>query len=261
VSAAIGVFTVIRGQAFAGHALADVSTAGGSGALLVAVSPVAGFVGLGVIGGALMDLIGVRRIRGRDLATGTVLGAALGLAALFLHLSTTSTASTGGAQQILFGSIFSISSATVVVVAVLASAALGLLAYIYRPLLLSSVSDEVAAARGVPLRTVGMCFMVCLSVGVGLSAIATGAILSTAMLIGPSATALRLTRRVSHAILLAGAIGIAGAWLGVLLAYDSYYWGSSHQGVPVSFFIVSLYLLAYLLAGLVFERGSKARVL
>jgi zinc/manganese transport system permease protein len=227
-----------------------VSAAGGSAAFLVAVNPVAGFVGFGVLGGVVMDLIGVRRVRGRDLATGTVLGAALGLAALFLHLSTTSTATTGGAQQILFGSIFSISSGTAPVAAGLAAVSLALLAAVYRPLLLSSVSDEVAAARGVPVRAVGMCFMACLAVAVGLSAIAVGAILSTAMLVGPAATALRLTRSVTHAILAACAIGIAGAWLGVWLAYDSYYWGSSHQGCPVSFFIVGLYFLGYLGSGL-----------
>jgi zinc/manganese transport system permease protein len=250
VSAVVGVFTVMRGQSFAGHALTDVSAAGGSGAFLIGVNPVAGFVGFGVLGGVVMDLIGVRRVRGRDLATGTVLGGALGLAALFLHLATTSTAATGGAQQILFGSIFSTSSGTVPVVAGLAAVSLGLLAVVYRPLLLSSVSDEVAAARGVPIRAVGMCFMACLAVAVGLSAIAVGAILSTAMLVGPAATALRLTKRVAHAMMAACAIGIAGAWLGVLLAYDSYYWGASHQGVPVSFFIVSAYFVAYLGSGL-----------
>lgn len=257
VSAVVGVFTVIRGQAFAGHALTDVSTAGGSGAFLIGLNPVAGFVGLGVVGGVIMDLIGARRVRGRDLATGTVLGAALGLAALFLHLSTTSTARTGGPQQILFGSIFSSSNRTVEVVAILGAVSLLLLAVVYRPLLLSSVSDEVAAARGVPIRLVGICFMVCLAVAVGLSAIAIGSILATAMLIGPAATALRLTRRVAYAILAACAIGIAGAWIGVLLAYDSYYWGASHEGFPVSFFIVGVYFLAYLASGL----RSRRRVL
>ena len=55
-----------------------------------------------------MDMIGVRRVRGRDLATGIVLGAAIGLAALFLYLDTTTSATTGATQQILFGSIFTV---------------------------------------------------------------------------------------------------------------------------------------------------------
>ena len=76
VSAVTGVFTVLRGQSFGGHALGDVSAAGGSGALLIGLSPLAGFVGLGIGGAAVMDVIGVQRLRGRDLATGIVLGAA-----------------------------------------------------------------------------------------------------------------------------------------------------------------------------------------
>jgi zinc/manganese transport system permease protein len=35
LSAVIGVFTILRGQSFAGHALADLSSAGGAAALLL----------------------------------------------------------------------------------------------------------------------------------------------------------------------------------------------------------------------------------
>jgi zinc/manganese transport system permease protein len=246
VSAVVGVFTVLRGQSFAGHSLADVSTAGGSGAFLVGLSPVVGFVGLGVVGAAVMDLIGVQRVRGRDLATGIVLGASTGLAALFLYLDTTTSATTGATQHILFGSIFTITPGTIPIVVGFSAVALGAIALLYRPLLLISVSDDVAAARGVPVRAVGLLFMGALAVAVGLSSLAIGAILSTALLIGPAATALRITTRVGSALLVACAIGVGGTWIGVLLAYDSSSWGSSHDGLPVSFFIVTVLFVAYL---------------
>ena len=92
--------------------------------------------------------------------------------------------------------------------------------------------------------------MLALAVSVGLSSLAIGAILSTALLIGPAAAALRLTKRVAWALVVACLIGVAATWLGVLLAYDSYYWGSSHQGLPVSFFIVAVIFAAYLASGL-----------
>lgn len=259
VSGIVGVFTVLRGQSFAGHALTDVSTAGGSGALLIGLSPLLGFVGFGLLGAGTMDAIGVQRVRGRDLATGVVLGAATGFAALFLYLDTTSGATTGATQQILFGSIFTIDPTTIPIVVLFSVVALGIIAFIYRPLLLASTNADIAAARGVPVRLVGLAFMAALAVAVGLSALAIGAILSTALLIGPAAAALRLTSRTGAALIAAATIGVAVTWLGVLLAYDSYYWGADHAGFPVSFFIVALCFVAYLLSGLPAVRRRSDR--
>jgi zinc/manganese transport system permease protein len=261
VSAVVGVFTVIRGQSFGGHALTDVSTAGGSGALLVGMSPLAGFVAGGVLGAGVMETIGVRQARGRDLATGIVLGASTGLAALFLYLDTTAGATSGAAQRILFGSIFVIDASTIPYVIALGALALMLVAALYRPLLLSSVSTEIAVAKGVAVRLVGALYMLALALSVGLSSLAIGTILSTALLIGPAATALRLTTRMGWAVLLASVLGVASTWLGILLAYDSYSWGSARNGWPVSFFIVAIVFVGYLLARLspVRRRSSSSR--
>jgi zinc/manganese transport system permease protein len=259
VSAVVGVFTVLRGQSFAGHSLADVSTAGGSGSLLLGFSPLTGFLWGGILGALAMDLIGVQRVRGRDVATGVVLGAATGLAALFLYLDTTSQAVTGATQQVLFGSIFTVDSSTVPVVAVSGLLALGLIGFIFRPLLLSSLSIETAAARGVRVRLVGSLFMVALAAAVALSALAIGAILSTALLIGPAASALRLTRRFGWSIGLAALLGVGTTWLGIVFAYDSYYWGVSQTGLPVSFCVVALVVLVYLASGLPALRHRSVR--
>ncbi|MGH3289442.1 MAG: metal ABC transporter permease, partial [Streptosporangiaceae bacterium] len=87
-SAVVGVFTVTRGQSFAGHSLADIATTGGSGAFLIGINQFWGYLAFGAGAAAFMEMIGIQRRRGRDVATGVVLGAALGLAALFLYLGT-----------------------------------------------------------------------------------------------------------------------------------------------------------------------------
>jgi zinc/manganese transport system permease protein len=250
VSGIVGVLTVMRGQSFAGHALTDVATTGGSGAFFFNFSPLIGFLGAGVLGAGAMDLVGVERLRGRDIATGIVLGFATGLAALFLYLDATKNATTGVSQQILFGSIFTLDSSTIPLVAIMSVITLGVLALIYRPLLLSSISPDLAAARGIRVRLVGVLFMLTLAVAVGLSSIAIGSVLSTALLIGPAATALRVTRNLRTALVVASALGVVATWLGVVLAYDSFYWFPSSQGLPVSFFIVALIFLSYLCSGL-----------
>lgn len=244
VSAVVGTFTVLRGQSFAGHALSDIGSAGGSAAVLAGVPTLAGFVAFNVAAAGVMELIGIRRPRGRDLATGIVLGASLGLAALFLYEDTISSTTTGATVNVLFGSIFTISSGIVPVVAGLGVVSLGLLALLYRPLVLSSLSDELAAARGVRVRLVGAGYLLALALAVSLSAVTIGAILSTALLVGPAASALRLTRRLWSAIAVAAAVGVGATWVGILVAYDSADFDGG-TGFPVSFCIVAAVLLAY----------------
>jgi zinc/manganese transport system permease protein len=246
-SGVIGVFTVIRGQSFAGHSLADVATTGGSGAFLVGLNQFWGFLAAGIAAAALMEGIGVQRRRGRDVATGVVLGAALGAAALFLYLGTLRTSTTGASFTVLFGSIFVISPDTVPALIASGIIALVVVALLTRVLLLSSLSSDLARAKGVPVRIVGMVYLAALAVSVSLAAVAIGAVLSTALLIGPSATALRVAKSPGWAMAASALTGVAATWIGIVLAYDSYYWPPHGHGWPVSFFVVTLVLVGYLL--------------
>ena len=259
VSGIVGTFTVMRGQSYAGHALGDISATGGSASFLIGISPLWGFAGTSVVAAGVMDMIGVRRPRGRDLATGIVRGAGLGLAALFLYWDTTRTSTTGAPVTILFGSIFTIGSSMIPVIALFSLVAVGIVAVLYRPLLLSSVSTDLAVVRGVPVRVAGALCLVAIALAVSLSAITIGAILSTALLVGPAATALRLTSRPGLMLTWSAVIGVAATWLGVLLAYDSYYWPPTGRGWPVSFFVVVLILIFYLLAQFAGRSAHESR--
>lgn len=254
-SGVIGVFTVIRGQSFAGHSLSDVATTGGAGAFLAGINQFWGFLITGAVAALLMEGIGVQRRRGRDVATGVVLGGALGAAALFLYLGTLRTATTGASFTILFGSIFVVSPDTVPAVIAAGLVALATTALLARPLLLTALSPDIARTRHVSVRLVGIAYLMALAVDVSLSAVAIGAVLSTALLIGPAATALRLVKSPVKAMIVAAASGLAATWIGVLLAYDSFYWPPHGHGWPVSFFVVTLVLAGYLATYL----ASKAR--
>jgi zinc/manganese transport system permease protein len=257
VSAVIGVFTIIRGQSFAGHALADVSSAGGAASFLLGVNPMFGFLGMAVLAAGAMELLGIRRARERDLVTGIVLGAGLGLTALLLYFDVTSRSTTGAAISVMFGSMFAI-PATIIpaALAVGAGVMLGVMA-IYRPLLLSSLDAGLAEVQGINVRLVGLLHLLMLSLAVTLSAMTIGAILSTALLIGPAAAALRLTRRPGIAIGVAALIGLGSVSGGILLSYDSYDWTPGHDW-PVSFFIVTLIFAIYLLTAVPGWRARKA---
>jgi zinc/manganese transport system permease protein len=254
VSAFVGVVTLMRGQAFAGHALSDLAASGGSAAFLVGAPPVAGFLGIGLLGAASMEVVGVQKARDRDLATGIVLGAGLGLAALFLYLDASLHSTTGAAISVLFGSVFAIAPSTAPFVAIAALVAVVPLVVWFRPLLLATVDADLARVSGIRVRWMGVLHLVALAVAVALSSVSVGAILSTALLIGPAAASSRLARRPGTAIAVAAAISIGAVVLGIVLAYDSFYWSANQTGWPVSFFVVVAVLAAYLVARLI-DRG------
>ena len=52
---------------------------------------------------------------------------------------------------------------------------------------------------------------------------------------------------VRAAVIGLGLIGTAATWLGILLAYDSYYWPPHGRGWPVSFFVVAIVVLGYVI--------------
>ncbi|MDE2238330.1 MAG: metal ABC transporter permease [Rhodospirillales bacterium] len=246
---ALGLFTVLRGQAFAGHALADVSSAGGAGSLLFGISPLLGFLLFGVAGVAGLEILQPRRAAGRDEAAGILLGAGLGGTALLLHFCVTTHGAAGTAQAVMFGAMFSTPSDTALWSCLLAGGCLAVLALIARPLLLASLDEELARVAGVRLRALGLVFLLLLALGVTLAAMTVGAILATALLIGPAAAGLRLARGPLAAALLSMALGLAACWGGIVLAYESYGWIPGRTW-PVSFFIVALLLLFYAAAGL-----------
>jgi zinc/manganese transport system permease protein len=261
VSGLVGVFTVVRGQSFAGHALADLGAVGGSAAFLLGVSQLWGFVVAGLIAAGLMELVGVKRAQGRDVATGIVFGFGLGLTALFLYWDTTIANSSNAAISVLFGSLFVIDPGLVPLILGLGAVACLIIVVIYRWLLTDSLSQDLAAVRHIPVRLTGVLFLVALALAVELSALSIGAILSTALLIGPAATALRLTTRIGVAAIVAPLLGVGSAWLGILISYDSYYWFDSGHSWPVSFCIVAVVLLVYLASGLRRVRRERPGVL
>lgn len=248
VSAVVGVFTVMRGQSFAGHALADISSAGGSASLLLGVPALAGFLAMAALGAGGMEIIGARQIRERDLVTGIVLGAGLGLTALFLYLDISMTSASGAANTVMFGSMFAIAPSTVPLALGVGAVAVAVSAVLYRPLLLIAIDPDLAAIRGVNARLLGLVHLLVLAIAVALSAMTIGAILSTALLIGPAAAALRVATRPVWAIVLAVMIGLVATWGGIALAYDSFYWTPGH-GWPVSFFVVVIVFVSYMAAG------------
>jgi zinc/manganese transport system permease protein len=237
MAAPVGFFLVLRGQTFAGHALAHVGFTGATAAVLLGAPPLGGMILATVASGVGMGLLG-EKLAARDVAIGIVLALAMGLGLLFLHFFT---AYATQATALLFGNVLAVDTATLWTLAVLCVVVLGWLAVIARPLLFASLQPELAEARGVNLRLYSVLFLALVALATAAAAQIVGVLLVFALMVGPAAGAQRLTGRVGAGVALAAGLALAQAWLGVALAYWTDW--------PTSFWITALAAAVYLLAG------------
>ncbi len=244
VAGLVGYFLVLRGQTFAGHALSHVGFAGATGAVLVGVSPLAGLIAVAVAAGVGMGIMG-ERLAQRDVAIGIVLSFSLGLGLLFLHFYTSFASA---ASALLFGNVLAVDRETVWVLLALGILCVGALAIIARPLLFASLQPELAEARGVPLRALGALFLALVGLATAECAQIVGVLLVFALMVGPAATAQRLTTGIGQGLALSAGLALAEAWLGLTLAF--------YTDWPTSFWICTLSAAVYLLAGLPALRRS-----
>ena len=236
LSGAVGYFLVLRGQSFAGHALAHVGFTGAAGAFLVGVAPLWGLLAMTLAGGVAMGLIG-ERLAQRDVAIGVVLAVSLGVGLLFLHFYTSAAATPGA---LLFGNVLAVAPGTVWILFALSVVSLAGLAVISRPLLFASLMPELAEAKGVSLRLYGVLFLIIVALATAGCAQIVGVLLVFALMVGPAAAAQLLTARLGRGVALSMAFALLAAWAGIALAYFTDW--------PASFWISALSGLLYLLA-------------
>jgi len=241
-SGLVGYFLVVRSQVFTADALSHVTFTGALAALAFGVDVRIGLFASVIAVSLLLSALG-REGRADDVVVGSVFVWILGLGVLFLSLFTASRAasnSTGGVAA-LFGSIFGLSDSAVrTAVVVSAMVAVGVVT-IARPLLFASLDEAVARAQGVPVRAIGVGFVLAVGVTAAEAAQAVGALLLLGLLATPGAAALRLTARPYRAFVFSAAIAVGCTWVGLVASYHV-------PKLPPSFSIIAALTAAYVVA-------------
>jgi len=234
VAGLVGFFVVLRGSAFVAHAVPNGSFAGAAGASLIGVSTL---VGLGVFSLLGAFGIGVLGRRGRhDVVTALALVMMLGLGALFLSMSVEYAPEI---ESLLFGEVLGISSNQLAPTAALALVCVAAIAFLYRPLLLSSVLAEVGEAHGVSAFRMELSFLAVVALASTMTVPVVGTLLIFSLMIGAPAAARSFTDRPLIAMGLSVAIALVTVWSAIAASYETNY--------PVGFFVGTISAAAYAL--------------
>ncbi|MBQ9687907.1 MAG: metal ABC transporter permease [Aeriscardovia sp.] len=224
----IGYFVIARKSTFAAHAVAHIGIPGATGAVLLGL-PVSLGMGVFALAGSLVIGILGKKASKREVATGTILAFALGLGLMLARLST---AASQQLQSILFGSILTVTNSQLITFLIFDVLLLIITAVIYRPLLFTSVDEQVAQAKGLHTQALNLVFMALLAGSVTIAVQAVGTLLIFALLVTPSASANAMARSPRSAIVLSTVICFVSIMLGLLL--------SAMFPTPPSFAIVTV---------------------
>ena len=181
----IGPVVIMRDLAFAVHGTAELAFTGAAAGLVAADDPLLGALLGSIVVATAVGFLG-NRVRERNSAIGVILAFGLGVGVYLLSLyKGFATAAT----NILFGQIFGVSPGQITLLTAIAVGVLIAMVLLYRPLLFASVDPELAEARGVRTRLVGLLFVYVLALTVTEAAQVVGTLLVLSLAITPAAAA------------------------------------------------------------------------
>ncbi|WP_078281892.1 metal ABC transporter permease [Mycobacteroides franklinii] len=231
----VGPFVVMRQMSFAVHGSSELSLTGAAAALLAGANVGTGALLGSVVAAILFGVLG-QRTKDRDSSIGVVMAFGLGLAVLFIHLYP---GRTGTNFALLTGQIVGVGYSGLLMLVVVSIVVGAVLALTYRPMLFATVDPDVAEARGVPVRTLGIVFAALVGLTAAQGVQIVGALLVMSLLITPAAAAARITSSPARAIGLSIVFAEIAAIGGIVL--------SLAPGVPISVFVTMIAVAIYLL--------------
>ncbi|MFF8973483.1 metal ABC transporter permease [Streptomyces sp. NPDC014995] len=229
-----GVFVIMRDLPFAVHGISELSFAGASAALLLGTNIVVGSITGSIVAAATIGVLGTRA-RDRNSAIGILMPFGLGLGVLFLALYKGRAANKFG---LLTGQIVAVDTPQTTWLLGTSAVVLVALAVMWRPLVFASTDPDVAEARGVPVRTLSVAFMIVLGLAVALSVQVVGALLVLSLVVTPAAAAARVTASPVLLPVLSVVFAVVSIEGGILLALGS--------SIPISPYVTTISFALYL---------------
>jgi zinc/manganese transport system permease protein len=237
-----GYFLALRAQVFAGDALSHVAFTGALAAAAFAIDIRVGLFAATILAAVAMGGLG-ERARADDVVIGSFFAWILGLGVLFLSIFTTNASAKNGTAgvRVLFGSILGLSTSEAQLAAVIGGLICLATLLIARPLLFASLDPDVAQAKGLPIRLLGLGFLAIFGAEAAEATQAMGALLLLALVAAPAGAAQLLTTRPYRGLALSAGIALGSMWVGLALAYEI-------PSMPPSFAITAVATAVFALA-------------
>mgnify|MGYP001483473230 FL=1 len=252
----LGCFIVWRRLAYFGDTLAHSALLGVAMALLLDMNITLTVFIISVVVSMLLILLQSKAVLTSDALLGLLAHGTLAIGLVFLAFMTWVRVDLMG---FLFGDILAITVEDIAVIWFSGITVVILLSVIWKSLLASTVSYEIAVAEGLKPDLANFVFMVLMAGIIAISMKIVGVLLITALLIIPAATSRKFSGSPEIMAVIASILGAASVWLGLegSLEWDTPA-GPSIVVTALTFFIISLFPIPKLKRKIIQTKSNSA---
>ncbi len=216
VAGPLGAFVVWRRMAYFGDTLSHSALLGVALGFLLDISPALGVTLVCIALALLLVLLQQQRTLASDTLLGILAHSALSLGLVVLSFMREIRVDLMG---YLFGDLLAVSQADLLWICMGSTLVLGLLAWLWQPLLALTVHEELAQVEGLPVTLLRLVLMLLIAVVIAVAMKIVGVLLITSLLIIPAAAARRHARSPEQMAAGASLLGMLAVCLGLSLSW------------------------------------------
>ena len=219
IAGVLGSFLLIRNMALIGDGIAHVTFGGVAVSMVLAgvpTLPMATF--FAVVAAVLIFELQDRGLLEGDTAIAIMMTGALAFGLVALRMW--GEGITANVERFLYGNVLFVDDASLDWICTVGLVALLLLGAMYKGLLAAAVDPVAARVQGIPVRAIGLTFSIVTAVVVVLMVKIIGALLVTALLVSPAATAQQVGKSFRSCILWSQFFGLMSVLIGIYLSAE-----------------------------------------
>lgn len=232
----MGVFLILRRQSLLADTLSHVSLSGVALGLFLGVNPTWTTLIIVVLAAGLLEVLRTVYSHYSEVSTAMLMSGSLAIALLLMGLSDNASMKI---NQYLFGSIVTITDAQVQLLFVLTLLIIILFIFFKRPMYVLTFDEDVAHVDGLPTRLISLFFNIFTGVTITIMIPIAGALLVSAIMIIPAATAMKVGRHFNHVLIYSVLFGIVGMVSGLMTSYTL----DVAPGAMITLMLLSLFII------------------
>ena len=219
IAGVLGSFLLIRNMALIGDGIAHVTFGGVAVSMVLAgvpTLPMATF--FAVVAAVLIFELQDRGLLEGDTAIAIMMTGALAFGLVALRMW--GEGITANVERFLYGNVLFVDDASLDWICTVGLVALLMLGAMYKGLLAAAVDPVAARVQGIPVRAIGLTFSIVTAVVVVLMVKIIGALLVTALLVSPAATAQQVGKSFRSCVLWSQFFGLMSVLIGIYLSAE-----------------------------------------